>query len=610
MLDECKGEKLMEILLLFSTAVLRKTEVSQTNVQHNPIGVRLAASPVLNATQQGSLIPLSLALRASLSRLLKEKAEKRARYKEFNQLLGHKDQQLQKRMLDCQKPAKSDVSPAEEAAIKARLQANWPGTSKWTDVVIYGDEGHPGDMPLKRPFTEVWNVVAHGGSLLPEMGDAGLLASLDRRVRLQKDRLRQWQAFHEKITIYMGPSSTLSHSKVAPMAESPPTFRFEKHRQLQLSGERTIGSSEKQETAIEALAETPYGLIVEQMKKELSEASKASRKEGNARKYSANIELHHDRVEGFNKDLTPKLRSAEPGGADNLLDVNSRGSSMHQGDSTDFLTTSEKSTSLSSIFSPAKPKWPLEQPESPADISLTDILGLDKLETNGTKPDPSASAEVVASVSHQQVDNTEDVELNQGTQCEDVADAIITSVLAAGPSPEKRSHPSLAERTRLSMAAVGQGPPSPRKEEHAVPTMAVVEPLVPEAANRRASLLDRTRQSMSRLPAQPAVRSKKPTSKKPRPSSMIYPVNQFETPGKLKAEPVRNSTPTEKLFSPDAEYSSVFKSRPKIALSPVLSPNDSSLPAIESTSELDDSMDNVLSNSSPLATRIFSAEAK
>jgi len=91
---------------------------------------------------------------------------------------------------------------------------------------------------------------------------------------------------------------------------------------------------------------------------------------------------------------------------------------------------------------------------------------------------------------------------------------------------------------------------------------------------------------------------------------MIYPINQFETPGEPQAVPVRNSTPTEKLFSPDADYSSVFKSRPKVALSPVISPDDSSLPTVESSSELDDSMDSVLNNSSPLAARIFSAEAK
>jgi len=34
----------------------------------------------------------------------------------------------------------------------------------------------------------------------------------------------------------------------------------------------------------------------------------------------------------------------------------------------------------------------------------------------------------------------------------------------------------------------------------------------------------------------------------------------------------RDTTPRDKLFEQDAEYASVFKSRPKIAMSPVLSP--------------------------------------
>ena len=611
MLDECKGEKLMEILLLFSIAVLRRVEVSQTSMQHKPISVKLAASPVLNAAQQGSLIPLSLALRASLGRLLKEKAEKRARCKEFDQLLGHKDQQLQKRTFDCQKSAQFGVSPIEEGAIQTQLRANWPGTNKWTDVMIYGDEVHPGDMPLRRPFIEVWNVIAHGGSLQPETGDTGLLANLERRVRLQRERFHQWQIFREKIASCIGPSSASSDSKATTQAESPPTFRFEKHKQLQLSEEKTTRSRDGLEKSIEAIAETPYGLIVEQMKRELSDASKANRKECSTRKYSANVEApHHNHAEDFNEDSMPELSSARLGQADKLFAVGSRGSSLNQGRSADFVTTPEKSTSLSSIFSPAKPKQPLKQPESPADISLTDILGLDKLELNGATLDTSPITDAVTSASHQRVDIAEDVGFNQGTPREDVADAIITSVFAAGPSPEKKDHASLTERTRLSMANIGQVSLPSRKEEHTIPSIAVVEPMASEGAHRRASLLDRTRQSMSRLPGQQAVRSKKPTKKKPRPSSMIYPVNQFETPGKAMTEPIRNSTPTEILFSPDADYSSVFKSRPKVALSPVFSPNDSSLPAIESNSELDDSTDSVLNNSSPLAARIFSTEAK
>jgi hypothetical protein len=42
----------------------------------------------------------------------------------------------------------------------------------------------------------------------------------------------------------------------------------------------------------------------------------------------------------------------------------------------------------------------------------------------------------------------------------------------------------------------------------------------------------------------------------------------------IEEEPMekRTATPMEKLLSPDAEYDSVFKSRPKIAMSPVLTP--------------------------------------
>ncbi|KAI4255092.1 MAG: hypothetical protein L6R42_006910, partial [Xanthoria sp. 1 TBL-2021] len=50
-----------------------------------------------------------------------------------------------------------------------------------------------------------------------------------------------------------------------------------------------------------------------------------------------------------------------------------------------------------------------------------------------------------------------------------------------------------------------------------------------------------------------------------------YPTNQFETP-KKQLEGLKEMTPPDVLFSPEADYASVFKSRPKIATSPSLSP--------------------------------------
>ena len=65
--------------------------------------------------------------------------------------------------------------------------------------------------------------------------------------------------------------------------------------------------------------------------------------------------------------------------------------------------------------------------------------------------------------------------------------------------------------------------------------------------------------------------------------SQLYPINQFETQEKPAQRlsvlsPVSNdSTPRENLFSEDAEYTSVFKSRPKIVQSPMLSPDRSAV---------------------------------
>lgn len=51
---------------------------------------------------------------------------------------------------------------------------------------------------------------------------------------------------------------------------------------------------------------------------------------------------------------------------------------------------------------------------------------------------------------------------------------------------------------------------------------------------------------------------------------MSLPVNQFETP--KKRVPSRTPTPRDELFEEEADYASVFRSRPRIAQSPVSSP--------------------------------------
>jgi len=157
-----------------------------------------------------------------------------------------------------------------------------------------------------------------------------------------------------------------------------------------------------------------------------------------------------------------------------------------------------------------------------------------------------------------------------------LTEQIISLTMKTDPTPVEPKL-SLVERTRQSMAVVSPikgldlDDPSPPP----MPPQASDKVADPEATTK-GSLPERTRQSISMVPAQARGPRK---SMHARQSSKIYPTNQFETPRKTSV--IVELTPPEELFSPGAGYDSVFKSRPKIAFSPSTSPvpsDNSALP--------------------------------
>jgi hypothetical protein len=128
----------------------------------------------------------------------------------------------------------------------------------------------------------------------------------------------------------------------------------------------------------------------------------------------------------------------------------------------------------------------------------------------------------------------------------------------------------------------------------------------------QSTLMERTRLSISLAQIQQSSRSRQSmfASKPPRPSQK-FPVNQWNTPPKQAATPQNqqnletpapesgSSTPRDEIFSGDADYASVFKSRPRIALSPVFTPeNNAHEPSISEEFEED-----TYFTASPLAGR-------
>ncbi|PYH90229.1 hypothetical protein BO71DRAFT_82660 [Aspergillus ellipticus CBS 707.79] len=137
-----------------------------------------------------------------------------------------------------------------------------------------------------------------------------------------------------------------------------------------------------------------------------------------------------------------------------------------------------------------------------------------------------------------------------------------SSIIEETPTPQTTT----TTRTSVSTTqAPPQQDPEPDQDRDPSPDTFTFPPEPPS----RFTLVERTRKSMSLLPPPSHTRPRESLrSHRPRPS---YPVNQFETPQKPFTPP-RAATPRDQLFEEEADYASVFKSRPRVAHSPVNSP--------------------------------------
>ncbi|KAJ5500925.1 hypothetical protein N7527_012046 [Penicillium freii] len=163
-----------------------------------------------------------------------------------------------------------------------------------------------------------------------------------------------------------------------------------------------------------------------------------------------------------------------------------------------------------------------------------------------------------------------------------------SSEIVSSPSTLAEDHHTPGHPTDLETQELHQEPepkpkpyPEPGYTQSSPPTVRLPPDLpssgdepAPEPVKRTHTLAERTRRSMSLLP--PVAHEAPRPRRRPRPS---FPVNQFVTPRKTSAQSTRSrdeisraSTPQDQLFEEDAEYASVFKSRPRVALSPISSP--------------------------------------
>lgn len=588
MLDECKGERLEEVLAVFSNVVVKKMVQEEPNHYGQPIAVQLAMENFSYTGERTVLSVLNLAHRGVMSKELRQKHEIKAQFQDFTELLGLKERQIVRRQEQLNESISRridrDCITAEESErLSAKLQKNWSGNNEWLQTILHGDGRFEKDGILAQGFDEVWKRVE--ASSVAEIEDGkkkGLLEQLDTRIKQQNHLLAKWESFQKSFS--KGTDIGKTSSKISPALQ-----RSKRGIDLKLHGHETLQIHQKEprtnETPPLSLSEE-YTQMIANMKKDLEAGGR--RGKGSSRKhskpYQPDVSQSDDELDDINVSPQSPVSPPIPAKSEELGDVDGwdstdsdqasraminstpsvRARSGYQSrikavdvEAQSFVASSKNSSEDSKAFESTEPLRETEGDPSPAMKSTQ----------KRTEPSPAPSQPLPS-------------------ESEAMADAILSSIATASPSPVKpkaRHTLTLAERTRMSMVRSSRSDLDDLPDLSPVNSKASANPIVKvsEEKDPHADLIARTRQSMSGFAAAQKKadidrrRSVKAAAKKARESSYFPP--PFSTTAEEEGDDELESFEKVDRASliegkVDVDYDSVFKSRPKIALSPAVSP--------------------------------------
>lgn len=618
MLDDCKGERLEEVLAAFSSAVLKRLVAEQqlNEPEFPAVAQTLALENRGYSGDRVELASLILAHKVSLHRALDKKNVARAQYLDFSQLLGLKEKSIRRRQAQAlalqEHAGDEDVSKDLKLDVWRTVRNNWSGNEGLMDALLYGDTHARKDGLLSMPFDRVWRRVESGRLAELEDKSGGMLEQLDDKVRSQRARLERWQSFRTRMSGGAGEESQQKSTDAHPL-KTGVDLGFRAHETLHLGrmSPRKLARSKPSKTQAE------YDDVARSLRMELADMNPentpipaffqrptASASEANRNTVDSSHSEHDavSELSDLDDDVSsshppspthPPAKSSEPAlrrtnrlhqqrpfPSSNEADIAQwRSAALHSRSS---LLPITRSPSVSPTRSPERrPSPPAIQP-SPSPPARTPP----RIEPSPPRVILTSPPRYIPSAS----DRTPSPERPiSPTQL--LADQILASVNAASPSPLKKRHTlSLAERTRLSMAR-GSSHPGDDGEQHKEPQ---ADPLplkrgssISErqrqpnhsdtgdaGADEYEDLASRTRRSMAgfeaaqkkaQLERRRSLRKSKqllPVGGAGRNSAYFPAVNEEENSTLLLAEELMGVE----------DQDAVFRSRPKIKTSPVGTP--------------------------------------
>ncbi|KAM5342322.1 hypothetical protein ACJ41O_013288 [Fusarium nematophilum] len=570
MLDECKGERLEEVLAAFSSAVLKQviSEELTTSGEHAALALGLALEDRGYRGDNMDLSTMVWAHKASVSRILRSKQAANARFRDFADLMGVKERGIARRneaLQELENNRGRTISDDAKLDMWRTIRSNWSGNERWMETLLYGDASSKKDALFGMPFERVWRRVQQGRLGELEEQGSGLLEQLDSRVKVQKERLEKWQSFRRELSQDQ-PKPSPSKAKRREKSGKGIDLGFGAHDALH------VGRASPRKATIggrRALGEE-YDGLVRSLDDELSRSKprKSSALAFLQRPSTFNPPVIHEPPPPVEEEeeVISELEDEDPfteapiKSFQTKLDLSRRHpvrpKLAHSDDS--FASVSSSARSL----------------RKPSEDEAR-ILRASSVERTSS-PEPDDDPTVAVSPPRPEHEVSPEGTPRDASPTQELADQILESMEQASPSPTKRPRPrhtlSLAERTRLTMARGSFAFP-----DHDEPDL----PLAPTPANAVAhaedsqTLVDdefedltaRTRKSMAgfekaRQKAQlERRRSLRKSKLPPRKEGSHFPMVEEEDMTIL----------TEELLAQE-DMEAVFRSRPKIKASPLPSP--------------------------------------
>ncbi|KAH6949020.1 HAUS augmin-like complex subunit 6 N-terminus-domain-containing protein [Fusarium avenaceum] len=584
MLDECRGERLEEVLAAFSSAVLKHVIAQEVSTsEHKALALGLALEDRGYKSDNTDLNTMVLAHKVAISRILNSKVAASSRFHDFSDLLTVKEKGIARRKeaLQALEGGKT-ISEDARREMWRTLRNNWSGNERWMETLLYGDACAKKDGLLGMPFDRVWRRVQQGRLDELEEHGSGLLEQLDTRVRVQKERLEKWQSFRNELSIDQpkpSPSKVKQRQK-----ENGIDFGFGAHEALQLGR-----VSPKKATFGKPKLIQEYDDLVSTLEQELqsTKPQKSSALDFLQRPFSHNppsINIpapEPEQEEEVISELEDEdgLPESPIKSFKSKLDLSKRfpvrPKLAHTSDSFASISSSTRS-----LRKPSEDEARILRASSVERTSSPEPE--DEPVMASPRPEYDVSPQLTPQLSPQLSPPPSPLPLQEspelmpaeppGTQ--EMADQILESMNMASPSPVKRSRPrprhtlSLAERTRLTMARESFDYPDNEVLDLSPPTSA--EPVSAEdptqSVDEEFDLIARTKKSMAgfdkarkkaQMERRRSLRKPKAPTKK---EDDYFPKVDEET-----------TICTDELMAQE-DMEAVFRSRPKIKASPLPSP--------------------------------------